>query len=112
MFLSISAKMLQSSQKSLVLLFVAYFSEETHFFPGEPPPELFWFEEAGSQKLRGPTANFCDPASSNKNNSGRGGGFTGGKKSIHTITAKSFSNPHTEFEARRSRRLGIKLAAN
>ena len=34
-----------------------------------------------------------------------GGGFTGGKMSIHTITAKVFSNPHTEFGAHRSSRL-------
>ena len=42
------------------------------------------------------------------------GGFTGGGggKSIHTIIAKGFSYPHTEFGARRSRRLAVKFASN
>ena len=43
---------------------------ESKFFSGEPPP---WFIEAGSQKLRGRTADFCDPASSQHYNSGGGG---------------------------------------
>ena len=44
---------------------------------------------------------------------GRGGGGGGGspekKKSIHTITAKRFSYPHTEFGVRRLRRQAVKL---
>ena len=43
-----------------------------------PSTQLFWLEEAGSQKLHGRTANFCDPASFNQNNSG---GVHRGKKS-------------------------------
>ena len=42
--------------------------------------------------------------------------FSGGgspeKKSIHTITAKGFSYPHTEFEALRSRGLAVNRAKN
>ena len=41
-----------------------------------------------------------------------GGGFTGKKMSIHTIKAKGISYPHTEFGARRSRRLAVKFATN
>ena len=35
------------------------------------------------------------------------GGFHRKKKSIHTISAKDLSYPHTEFGERRSRRLAI-----
>ncbi len=43
----------------------------------------------------------------------RGGGVHGKiKKQQHCITAKSFSNPHTDFGARRSRRLGVRSATN
>ena len=50
---------------------------------------------------------------------GGGGGGGGGRvihvkkrKEIHSITAKCFSNPHTDFGARRSRRLGVRSATN
>ena len=43
---------------------------------------------------------------------GGGGGGGGGGESIHTITAKGFSYPHTEFGARRSRCLAVKFATN
>ena len=39
-------------------------------FNMNPHPELWWLEEAGSQKLRGRQRNFCDPASFNHHNSG------------------------------------------
>ena len=82
------------------------------FPPGEsppPPPELCWLEEAGSQKFAvRPPRNFCDPASSNRHNSGR----VHWKKNVHTITAKGFSNPHTRFQAPQSRRLGINHDTN
>ena len=51
--------------------------------------------------------NFFDPASSQHHNSGGGK-----KKTRRYITAKSFSNPHTEFGARRSRRLGVRIRTN
>ena len=41
-----------------------------------------------------------------------GGGFHGRKKKHYCITAKIFRNPHTEFGARRSRRLGVMSATN
>ena len=37
-------------------------------------------------------------------------GFTGEKN--HCITAKGFSNSHTEFGAPRSRRVGVRSATN
>ena len=52
--------------------------------------------KAGSQKLRGRTANFCDPASSNHHNSGGGGGgggFTERKKVNPYVTAKGIYQP-------------------
>ena len=59
--------------------------------------------------LRGRTANFRGPASSQLYISG---GFTGKKMSLRCITAKAFSYPHTEFGALRSRRLGVMSATN
>ena len=59
---------------------------------------------------------FFGPASSQHYNSGgvhRGGGGGGGEpKKPHYITAKSFSNPHTDFGAGRSRRLAVRTATN
>ena len=44
---------------------------------------------------------------------GEGWGVHGEKKEeFHSITAKCFSNPHTEFGVRRSRRLGVMSATN
>ena len=77
-------------------------------------PRVFLLEEAGSQKFAVLPRNFCDPASSNQNNSGgRGGvgGVTGKEKNPHD-QCKGFSNPHTDFGEPRSRRLGINLATN
>ena len=34
------------------------------------------------------------------------------KKELHSSTAKCFSNPHTDFGAPRSRRLGVRSATN
>ena len=57
--------------------------------------------------------NFFDPTFSQHHNSGGGGGGVHGKKKeFHSITAKSFSNTHTEFGARRSRRLGVMSATS
>ena len=39
-------------------------------FQVNPTPELFGLEEAGSQKFAFRPRNFCDPTSSNQNNSG------------------------------------------
>ena len=59
---------------------------------------------------------FVVPPLLNTISQGGGGGGGGGsleeKKSIHTITAKAFSYPHTEFGARRSRRMAVKFATN
>ena len=68
--------------------------------PPPPPPELWWLEEVGSLlKLRGHPRNFCDPTSYSHHNSG----------GLH---AACFSNPHTNFGARRSRRLGVRFVTN
>ena len=72
--------------------------------------------EAGLQKLRGRTANFCDPASSQHHNSGGGGGGGGGSPEFFfrlvSITAMCFSYPQTNLGARRSRRLKVIFATN
>ena len=72
-------------------------------------PNLFEYNEwpeVGSQKLRGHPRNFCDPPLLNTITQGR---FTFKKKFNLQITTKCFSNLHTNFGARRSRRLGVRF---
>ena len=44
--------------------------DESEFFSGETPHELWCWEEAGSQKFAVRPGIFCDPASSQHHNSG------------------------------------------
>ena len=68
--------------------------------PPPPPPELWCWEEAWSRLFSTPQLRMG------------GRGVHGKKKKIYCITAKSFSNPHSDFGARRSRRLGVRSATN
>ena len=72
-------------------------------------PTLHTHMKVTGNYLRGRTANFRGPASSQLYNSG---GVHRKKMWIHTITAKAFSYPHTEFGALRSRRLAVKFATD
>ena len=89
-------------------------TDESKKISGEPPPELWCWEEAGSQKFAVRPRNFCDPASSQHyiSGGGGGGGFTGIFFRLVSITAKCFSYPQTNLEAHRSRCLWVIFATN
>ena len=81
---------------AVIQWFYFIFSSE----PLPPPPQVIVLRRGGTKKIR---IFFCPASSQHYNSGGGGGGFTGGKKLNHCITAKSFSNPHTDFGAGRSR---------
>ena len=86
------------------------------FFPGEPPPPpppwVIQLRRGGTTEIcRTPTQISVVRLFSTLYL--RVFFFTGTKKKwIHTITAKAFSYPHTEFGALRSRRLAVKFATD
>ena len=87
---------------------------DSQFFPGNPPPPPLRYsveKRRDHGNLPYAHADFRGPPLFNTISQG-GGGVYLGKMWIHTITAKAFSYPHTEFGALRSSRLAVKFASD
>ena len=92
-----------------VIVWIDFFSSGKPPPPPPPPPSYSVEKRRDHRNCVGGRQISVIPPLLNTITQGGGGVHRKkrGQKSIHTITTKGFSYPHTEFGARRSRRLGL-----